>query len=158
MKKEPSVHAHIFTPRWILCMLICMLCVCLELPNYCTASQGSHWVQPLNNSHFNLSLVTFLLFKLLLLTLFTHSRIECSMTLLWLSHFVDCRAQITQGRKVLSTLDSLSKLVERVWVICSTGSFVLSTVYSAIDSHISLHCVRVVLPHPFILSKSKNNS
>jgi hypothetical protein len=43
------------------------------------------------------------------------------------------RAQITQGRKVLSTLDSLSKLVEKVWNICSTGNFVLCI---AIDNHV----------------------
>lgn len=37
-----------------------------------------------------------------------------NVALFRVSHFVGCRTQITQGRKVLSTLYSLSKFVERV--------------------------------------------
>jgi hypothetical protein len=67
--------------------------------------------------------------------------------------FVDTRAQITQGRKVLSTLDSLSKLVERVWNICSTGNFVL-----CILQYTAMYCVSSVLLHQCMLSKRKNDS
>jgi hypothetical protein len=130
-KRTISSCSHFYTEMDIVYADMHVVCA-LSCP---TAELPPIWVQPLSNSHFNLSLDTFLLYELLLLMLFPHSRVECSTTLLWFSHFVDCRAQITQGRKVLSTLDSLSKLVERVWVICSTGNFVLCTLQWTFISH-----------------------
>lgn len=57
------------------------------------------------------------------------------------SYYIDCRTQLTQGRKVLLTLEMIKKLVHRVCPLVSQVFIISLLIYPTKIENWLLHCM-----------------